>query len=114
MGHYIRLLKLTEEGMKLFKTQKNALEEINGAIEAAGGKLVAAWVTQGNYDLVSVIEAPDPETMKEISNAVKGKGYYRGQTLPAIPIDEFVETFGRSGHFGTFLETWFRADKKNR
>jgi uncharacterized protein with GYD domain len=112
MALYIRLLRLTEAGVKSFKDQKHQLEGMRKLIEMAGGKLEHAWVTQGNYDIVSVISVPDEEAMKKMNLAIKQRGLYTGHTMQAIPVDEFVQLFGMGGHASAFIEQWFRASKK--
>jgi len=108
---FIRLLRLTEQGIKAIRNQKDAFGEISKLIEENGGTLTAAWFTQGEYDLVSIIECEDDKVMRTISARVAVKGLYTGKTLPAMEMASFVERFNESPEMSMFLETWFRAGR---
>ncbi|MDP6933507.1 MAG: GYD domain-containing protein [Myxococcota bacterium] len=114
MPFFIRLLRLTDQGMQMLRDQQTAFQEMGEVIQKGGGKLVAAWVTQGEYDIISVIDAPDDKAMRQISGKVAVKGYYTGKTLPAIPVNEFIRTFGQSAQSSMFVESWFRASRQQR
>ena len=111
---FIRLLKLTDQGLQALRDQRGAMDEVNKIIEDNGGKLVGAWFTQGDYDLVSIIEAEDDKVMRTISARLAVRGLYHGKTLPAMALNDFVTRFGDGPEIGMFLETWFRAGRKDK
>ena len=112
MGHWIRMSTLTEEGVKKLRHNHTQLfTEVKQAIEGEGGTLVAAWVTQGKCDLVSVIDAPDEQAMLAIDAAVSSLRIYHSTTMPGIPIDSFLSALNNS-HFGMFLEGWMSKRKR--
>ncbi len=45
----------------------------------------------GHYDLVSVVEAPDDETMAKIALSLGSQGNIRTETLRAFTEDEYRE-----------------------
>ncbi len=108
---FIRLLRLTEQGIKALRDQQSATEEISKLIEDNGGKLIGAWFTQGDYDLISIIDCEDEKAMRTISARVAVKGFYTGKTLPAMKMEDFVAHFTGSPQMSMFLETWFRASR---
>ena len=108
---FIRLLRLTEQGIKAIRNQHQALADVTQLIEDNGGKLVGSWFTQGDYDLISIIECEDEKTMRTISARVAVKGLYTGKTLPAMEMSDFVSRFADSPELSMFLETWFRAGR---
>ncbi len=110
---FIRLLRLTEQGIKAIRNQHEALVEITKLIEDNGGKLVGSWFTQGEYDLISIIECEDDKVMRTISARVAVKGLYTGKTLPAMEMSDFVQRFAGSPELSMFLESWFRAGRKD-
>ena len=106
MPHWIRLNKLTDEGIK--KLRGGSLElfgEVKESIEKEGGELMGAWVTQGRYDLVSIIEAPNEDAMLAIDANISALRVYHSVSMPGIPIDAFLQAF-QGPHFGAFLENW--------
>jgi uncharacterized protein with GYD domain len=114
MNTYIRLLRLTDKGLERIRDQAVVFAEVKSAIESFGGELTQTWVCQGNYDIVSFIQAPDEQTMNNIDQAMKKSGLYRGPTMLAMPMTEFVETFGSSSTAAQFVHSWFTASRSSR
>jgi len=85
---YVTLIRYTEQGIKTFKDLPRRLEETRTAGEAAGAKLVAFYLTMGQYDAVVVTEAPDDETVATLALAAGGRGNVRTETLRAFTEDE--------------------------
>jgi uncharacterized protein with GYD domain len=88
MPTYVTLIRYTEQGIKTFKDLPSRLEETRKAGEAAGAKLVAFYLTMGQYDAVVVSEAPDDETVATLALAAGGRGNVRTETLRAFTEDE--------------------------
>jgi uncharacterized protein with GYD domain len=93
MATYIMLSNLTDEGAKTVKENPNRIKEVNLEIEALGVKVLSQYATLGAYDFVNVVEAPDNETIAQVSAELSSRGSIRLQTLPAIPIDNFIGKF---------------------
>jgi uncharacterized protein with GYD domain len=85
---YVTLIRYTEQGIKTFKDLPSRLEETRKAGEAVGAKLVAFYLTMGQYDAVVVSEAPDDETVATLALAAGGRGNVRTETLRAFTEDE--------------------------
>ncbi len=92
MPVFIRLAKLTEQGVKNIKDLPKMLEEAKKIMEDNNSKLLAAYTTLGNYDLVAIIEAPDAHTAAKVSALIAAKGNFRAETLAAVPVQEFIES----------------------
>ena len=50
------------------------------------------WATLGPYDFITIIEAPDAETMAKVSVELGSRGTMSSQTLAAIPGEEFANS----------------------
>jgi len=111
MASYIRLLNFTQKGIEALKDQATNFSAVRDVVEENGGKLVTAWVCQGRYDIIAVIDAPDDETMTAISKQTKEMGLYSGETMSGMPIEEFISVFGSSPQAAMFVEKWFRAGR---
>ncbi len=48
------------------------------------------WATLGQYDFISVVEAPDAATIARVSVALGARGSTKVQTITALEIDEFL------------------------
>jgi len=88
MPTYITLITYTEQGIKSFKDLPDRLEETKRSGQAAGAKLLAYYLTMGQYDAVVVSEAPDDETIAKLALAAGARGNIRTETLRAFTEDE--------------------------
>jgi uncharacterized protein with GYD domain len=110
MPQWIRLSRLTDEGTKKMREgQIQMVKDIRTLIQGEGGELAGAWVTMGRYDIISIIDAPDEQTMLNIDAAIAGLRIYHSETLPAIPIEDFVKAFAGSPTLNIFLESWLQG-----
>ena len=92
MPTYVMLTNLTSDGVKTLKSNPNRVQEVNKEVEALGAKVVDQWAVLGQYDFVTIVEAPDPETMAKVSVELGSRGTMTSQTLPAIAADELVKS----------------------
>ena len=46
----------------------------------------------GRFDFITVVEAPDPETMAKVSVELGSRGTMTSETLMAIPADKFADS----------------------
>jgi putative ABC transport system permease protein len=58
--------------------------------------LLAEYAVLGQYDFVTVVEAPDNETVSSISIEMGARGSVQMMTMPAIPLDTFISRLERS------------------
>ena len=94
MPIYIMLSRLSQQGVQTLKANPDRLREVNHDLEELGAKVLHQWATLGEFDFVNVVEAPDTATVARVSVALASRGSTRIETLPALTIDEFVETLG--------------------
>ena len=89
MPMYILLSTLTPEGSQTLHKNPDRLDEVNKEIANFGCKVIGQYATLGSYDFVSIIEAPDNETIAHLSVDLSSRGTVHITTLPAIPTTEF-------------------------
>jgi uncharacterized protein with GYD domain len=65
--------------------------QVNRDMEELGARVLHQWATLGEFDFVSIVEAPDVATIAKVSVALGSRGSTRIETLPALEIDEFLE-----------------------
>ena len=85
MTTYLMLTNLTAEGLRTLKNNPGRNTEVNKEVEQMGGKVVAQYTTLGEYDFVTVIDAPDEQTMAKISVELGSRGTMTSRTLTAMP-----------------------------
>ena len=61
MPVFIMLTRLTSNGVKTLKDNPSRVQEVNKEVEQLGVKVLSQWATLGEYDFVSVVEAPDEQ-----------------------------------------------------
>ena len=92
MPIYILLSSLSTQGVQTLKANPDRLKEVNRDVEELGARVLHQWATLGEFDFVNVVEAPDVATIARVSVALGARGSTRISTLPALTIDEFVES----------------------
>lgn len=82
---------LTDEGRKTIKKHPERIEEVNREIENMGAKVLAQYAVLGQYDFISILDAPNNEAVAKISIELGSRGTVQIITFPAIPVDEFIK-----------------------
>jgi uncharacterized protein with GYD domain len=90
MPTYVMLSTLTPEGVQTVKNNPQRIREVNKEVEQLGASVKAQWATLGQFDFISVVEAPDESTMARVSLELGSRGTSKYETLVAIPIDDFI------------------------
>ena len=91
MPTFVMISTLTAEGVQTVKNNPQRIKEVNRELEQIGAKVIAQWATLGRFDFVNIVEAPDEKTMAKVSLELGSRGTAHYESLPAIPIDEFIE-----------------------
>lgn len=91
MPTFVMLTNLTADGVKTLKNNPGRVAEVNREVEALGAKVIAQYTTLGQYDFVSVIEAPSEEHMARVSIEMGSRGTMTSQTLTALDADRLAE-----------------------
>ena len=90
MAHYVMLSTLSESGRKVLRERPGWIRKVNRELESKGAKVRAQYAVLGPYDFVTVLEAPDNETVSSISIEMGARGSVQIMTMPAIPLDTFI------------------------
>jgi uncharacterized protein with GYD domain len=84
MPTYVTLIKWTDQGVRNAKDSIQRAGAFRSDLERRGGKLLSIYWTQGKYDIVTTIDAPDDQTAMAAVLAVGGLGNVRTETLRAF------------------------------
>jgi uncharacterized protein with GYD domain len=90
MALFVMLTNLTPDGVKTLKSNPNRVGEVNKEVEQIGAKVVAQYATLGQYDFVTIVEAPDEKTMAKVSVELGSRGTMSSQTMAAMKSDELA------------------------
>ncbi len=91
MPTYIMLTTLTAEGAHTVHANPDGLNAVNDEVASFGCKVIAQYAVLGAHDFVTIIEAPDNETIAHLSVDLGSRGTAKFQTLPAIPVKALVD-----------------------
>ena len=84
MFTYITLYRYTQQGIRTIKDSPNRIEQARQALEKAGAKLKAVYLTTGRYDLVAISEWPSEESAMAFLLAQGAAGNVTSETLRAF------------------------------
>lgn len=87
---FILLSTLSPHGAGTLKANPERLREVNTEIEQMGAKVLQQYACLGPYDFVNIVDAPDEKVIARVSVELASRGTAHFQTLPAIPVDEFI------------------------
>ena len=91
MPTYITLIRWTDQGRTKAKDLPARYADGQQRIKAAGGNEIGTYVTMGQYDMVSVVEAPNDEAMAKIAIEIAGRGNAATETMRAFTVAEVAK-----------------------
>lgn len=97
MSRYVALINWTDQGVRAAKDTVKRQQQTDAAFAKMGVKLETVLWTQGRYDLVAILEAPDDETVAASMLTLGGSGNVRSETLRAFSAEEMQGVLQRLG-----------------
>ena len=91
MPTYIVLYKFTDQGVKNIKATVRNASEAQAESEQRGFKILGVYWTQGQYDVVAIVQAPDEQAMLAGLFNIAGAGNVRSETLRAFSAAELTQ-----------------------
>ncbi len=89
MPYFVRLTTFTSEGAKALKTFAYGRRQFLDASKKLKIKVVAEYVLTGRYDIITILDAPDLESVLKLSAMMAASGRTRNETYAAVSADEF-------------------------
>ena len=94
MPTYIVLLKWTPQGVQNVKSSPARLDAARKSFETAGVKMKDFYMVMGQYDLVTVLEAPDDFTLAKAILSATSQGSITSETCRAFTEAEYRNIVG--------------------
>ncbi len=91
MPHFICFLNWTDEGAKNAKDIPERRDAAHSLAASLGGKIVSAYVTTGQYDVVLTLDMPEGDAMTKFALSVGARGQARTTTVRAFPPEEISQ-----------------------
>jgi uncharacterized protein with GYD domain len=89
MPYFVRLTTFTSEGAKNLRKFSDGRKEFMAAAEKLNVKVISEYIITGKYDILTILEAPDVETVFKLSAMMGTTGRTRNETYNVITADEF-------------------------
>ncbi len=87
MATFITLINFTDQGIRNIKDSPTRFESFKALVAAHGGTVKSVHYTQGNYDMVVIVEG-DEDAAMTANLTVGSLGNVRTQTLRGFSVDE--------------------------
>ena len=91
---YVVMYRMTEQGRRHAKDIVHHARSIREVNETAGFNVLGVYYTQGQYDMVAIVEAPSEEAMLTGLFSVAGEGNVVSETLRAYTPEEVQRAIG--------------------
>ncbi len=95
MALYIVLGSFTDQGVRAVKDTTKRAEALRGIGKKVGVTIKECYWTLGQYDVCTIIDAPDEASATAFGLSVGVLGNVRTQTLRAFTADEMGKILGR-------------------
>ena len=96
---FICFLNWTDQGAKTAKNAGKRYQASKMLAEKLDGRILSAYVTTGQYDVVVTVDMPNGEAMAKYVTAISGSGNARTTTVRAFPVEEFAKLAAEAPSF---------------
>jgi uncharacterized protein with GYD domain len=94
---YIMLANWTDQGIRQVRNSPSRYDTAKAQLEKMGGKFTSLFMTMGDFDIVTVYEAPDDAVAARFTLLLGELGFVRTRTLKAFPERAYREIVGSLG-----------------
>lgn len=91
MATFICFLNWTDQGIKGARDVDKRGAAARRVAERMGGRVLSAYVTTGQYDVIATLDLPDAEATAKFALAISAAGNVRTTTVQAFPVEEFAK-----------------------
>ena len=95
MPTYIVLGNFTDQGIRNVKDTPKRASAVREAAKKFGASVKSLYWTIGAYDIVTLIDAPDDESVAALLFSIGSLGNVRTQSLKAFEADEVERILGK-------------------
>ena len=97
MSTYVVLIDWTQQGVENFKDTVDRYEAARSQFEEIGVRFKDIYWTLGSHDIVSIVDAPDSETLAAALLTLGSQGNLRTTTLRALSAEEMRGVIAKAG-----------------
>ena len=97
MATFVVLSTFTDQGIRTIKQTTRRAEAAKASAKELGVTVREVFWTQGQYDVVALVDAPDEAAVAAFGLNLAGGGNVRSQTLRAFTKDEMDKILAKVG-----------------
>lgn len=90
MATYVMLSTLGPQGSATLSDKPERLRQVNEDVESMGATVLHQWALLGQWDFLTVLEAPDSETVARVATSLSSRGTLKTRTMAAIEVEDFI------------------------
>ena len=94
MARYIMLVNWTDQGIRNVKDSPKRLDAARDLAKGLGADLKEFYMTMGDHDMVTILDAPTDEAAAKFALRLGGLGNVRTKTLKAFTESEYRSIIG--------------------
>jgi len=94
MAAYVVLATFTDQGIKTAKDSPKRAEAFKQMAKTFGVTVKDIFWTQGRYDIVTILDAPDESSFMSLTLSLGALGNVRSETLRALSAAEMTKAVG--------------------
>jgi uncharacterized protein with GYD domain len=94
MARYIILVNWTDQGIRNVKDSPKWLDAARDIAKSLGADIKEFYMTMGEHDMVTIVEAPNDEAMAKFILRLGGAGNVRTKTLKAFAESDYRSIIG--------------------
>ena len=91
MVTYVVLAKFTDQGVKNAKDSPKRAEAFKQMAKTFGATVKDIFWTQGRYDIVTIVEAPDEHSATALNLSLSALGNIRTESLRAFSSEDMMK-----------------------
>jgi uncharacterized protein with GYD domain len=95
MATYVVLTKFTDQGIRSAKDSPKRAEAFKKIAETFGATVKELFWTHGQYDIVTIVEAPDEISITALNLSISALGNVRTESLRAFSATEMMAIVDR-------------------
>jgi uncharacterized protein with GYD domain len=87
---FIMLSTLGPDGFATLSENPHRLEAVNAEVEELGVRILHQYVLLGEYDFLTIVDAPDNATMATLATRLAARGTLKTRTISTIEVPDFI------------------------
>jgi uncharacterized protein with GYD domain len=95
MPKFVMLSTIGPDGFATLRENPERLKAVNEDVESMGAQVLDQYALLGQYDFLTILEAPDDLTIARVATALAARGTMKTLTIKAIEVDDYIEVLGK-------------------